>query len=74
MAEFMRMMRGTSPQQLVLGMLQQTAASNPIFANILNLAQSGNTREIENVVRNMAREKGIDFDKEVNSFRQTFGL
>ena len=45
-----------------------------MLANILSLAQNGNTQEIENIVRNMARERGIDFDKEFNSFRQMFGL
>ena len=65
---------GGNPQQLVMGMLQQRASGNPIFANLLSLAQNGNTAEIENVVRNLARERGIDFDTEFNSFRQMFGL
>ena len=72
--EFMQMARTGNPQQLVMGMLQQRAQENPMFANILSLAQNGNTNEIENIVRNMAKERGIDFDKEFNSFRQTFGL
>ena len=55
-------------------MIQQRANENPLFANILSLAQNGNTAEIENIVRNMAKERGIDFDKEFNSFKQTFGL
>lgn len=71
---FMQMARRGNPQQLVMNMLQQNAQGNPMFANILSLAQSGNTQEIENIVRNMARERGIDFDKEFNSFRQMFGL
>ena len=74
MMEFMQMAKTGNPQQLVMGMLQQRAQGNPIFANILSLAQSGNTGEIENIVRNMAKERGVDFDKEFNSFRQMFGL
>ena len=74
MNEFMQMARSGNPQQLVMGMLQQRAGGNPIFANLLSLAQNGNTAEIENVVRNLARERGIDFDTEFNSFRQMFGL
>lgn len=74
MNEFMQMARNSNPQQLVMGMLQQRANENPLFANILSLAQNGNTAEIENIVRNMAKERGIDFDKEFNSFKQTFGL
>ena len=74
MNNFMQMARNGNPQQMVINMLQQNAQGNPIFANILSLAQNGNTQEIENIVRNMARERGIDFDKEFNSFRQMFGL
>lgn len=74
MNNFMQMVRNGNPQQMVMNMLQQNAQGNPMFANILSLAQNGNTQEIENIVRNMARERGIDFDKEFNSFRQMFGL
>ena len=74
MNEFMQMARNGNPQQLVMGMLKQRASGNPIFANLLSLAQNGNTAEIENIVRNLAQERGIDFDTEFNSFRQMFGL
>ena len=74
MNNFMQMARNGNPQQMVMNTLQQNAQGNPMFANILSLAQNGNTQEIENIVRNMARERGIDFDKEFNSFRQMFGL
>ena len=74
MNNFMQMARNGNPQQMVMNMLQQNAQGNPMFANILSLAQNGNTQEIENIVRNMARERGIDFDKEFNSFKQMFGL
>ena len=74
MNNFMQMARNGNPQQMVMNMLQQNAQGNPMFANILSLAQNGNTQEIENIVRNMARERGIDFDKEFNSFRQMFRL
>lgn len=74
MNNFMQMAKNGNPQQMVMNMLQQNAQGNPMFANILSLAQNGNTQEIENIVRNMARERGIDFDKEFNSFRQMFGL
>lgn len=74
MNEFMQLARNGNPQQFVMSMLQQRASGNPIFANLLSLAQNGNTAEIENIVRNLAQERGIDFDTEFNSFRQMFGL
>lgn len=71
--DFMQIAKNGNPQQLVMEMLQQKANQNPLFANILSLTQNGNTAEVENIVRNMAKEKGIDFDKEFNSFKQMFG-
>lgn len=75
MISFINMMKRGNPQQNVINLLQQRAnEGNPLFKNMLNLAQSGNTKEIENIVRNMAQERGLDFDKEFNSFKRTFGL
>lgn len=66
--------QGNNPQQLVMQVLEQQANSNPMYANLLSLAKAGNGKEIEMIARNMAKEKGIDFDKEFNNFKQTFGF
>ena len=55
-------------------MLQNGAKNNPVFANILQLAQNKNYKGVENVVKNLAKQRGIDFDKEFNNFRQTLGF
>lgn len=72
--EFINMIKKGNPQQNMLNILQERAQNNPMFANMLSLAQSGNTQEIENIARNVAKEKGLDFDREFNSFKQKFGL
>lgn len=69
---FINMVKSNDPQQFVMNMLQERADTNPIAQNLLGLVQSGNTADVEKVVRNIAKEKGIDFDKEFNSFKQTF--
>lgn len=67
--------QGRNPQQLMLGILEQNAASNPVVANLLNMAKQGRTQDIEAFARNVAKEKGIDFDKEFSKFKkQYFGL
>lgn len=65
---------GGNPQQLALSMLEQNAGSNPVINNLLNLAKEGKTNEIEDIVRNMFKEQGKDFDKEFNSFKQSLGF
>lgn len=74
-AEIMQIMQSGNPQNAVMGMLRKTASSgDPLAQNLLHLVNSGNQREIEQVARNVAKEKGIDFDKEFNSFKQMFRL
>lgn len=75
LSQMMSLVKGGNPQQMVMSMLEQNAnQGNAVAANLMQLAKQGNTREIEQIARNIAREKGIDFDKEFNSFKQTFGL
>lgn len=71
---FINTIKSGNPQQTMINMLQQKAQNNPMFNDILNYAQAGDTQHIEQIVRNMAKEKGFDYDKEFNSFRQMFGL
>ena len=65
---------GNNPEQFVMMILQNGAKNNPVFANILQLAQNKNYQGVENVVKNLAKQRGIDFDKEFNNFRQTLGF
>lgn len=63
-----------NPQALVMNELQKRAQENPILGNIATLVQNGDTQGVETIVRNIAKERGIDFDKEFNSFKQMFKL
>lgn len=74
-SQIMTMVRNSNPKDVAINLLQESSnAGNPMAAQLMSLAQSGNSREIEKIARNIAKEKGIDFDKEFNSFRQMFRL
>lgn len=74
-AQIVQMIRGgTNPQQLVMTMLENQAETNPIYANMMTLAKEGRTKEIETIARNLAKEQGIDFDKELANFRRQLGF
>ena len=61
---------GKNPQQIMINFLEDgVAASNPIAANLLDLARSNRTADIEKVARNLCAERGIDFDKEFENFK-----
>ena len=67
--------QGQNPQQLMMGILEANAAQNPVYANLLTMAQQGRIADIEAFARTVAKEKGIDFDKEFSKFKkQYFGL
>ena len=61
---------GQNPKQIMLSILEEgVAANNPMAANLLDLAKNNRTADIEKVARNLCAERGIDFDKEFNSFK-----
>ena len=72
--QMIQMLKGGNPQSFVFQMLEQNAQNNPFFANILQLAKSNKTTEIEQIAINMCKEKGINFNKEFNSFKNNLGL
>lgn len=65
---------GTNPEQIMLNFMQKNLPDNPLFNNILSLAKNGDSKGIEMIARNMAKQKGIDFDKEFNDFKRSLGL
>lgn len=65
---------GQNPQQLMLKILKNNMSYSPLGANLYQLAQRGDTPEIERIARNLAREQGIDFDKEFPAFVRKLGL
>lgn len=65
---------GQNPQQLAMNLLQQNMGSTPMGQNLIDLAQKGNTADIEQIARNLAKQQGIDFDKEFAAFKQMLGL
>ena len=66
--------QGQNPQQLLMSILEQNSQNNPMSANLLQLAKENKTADIEQIARNFAQSKGIDFDKEFNAFRKTLGF
>ena len=73
MIDFIKVVKQGNPQAFVMNVLQQDAQKgNPIAVNLIQMINSGDSRGIEQIARNIAKEKGIDFDKEFNSFKQMF--
>ena len=68
-----QMMKGGNPQQIVMQMMNNPQiANNPMAKNMLEMAKSGNLQGIEEMGRNIAKERGIDFDKAFSDFKNQF--
>jgi hypothetical protein len=75
MGWFMNMMKsGYRPEQIMLNVLETRMKGTPMGDNLLNLARQGNAAEIEKIARNITAQRGGDFDKEFQAFRQKFGI
>lgn len=63
----------------VMGMVQQMMSnsqvmSNPMIKNAMSMAQSGNSKGIEQMARNLCKEKGINPDDVMNQIKGNFGI
>ena len=65
---------GQNPQQLMLNIMKNNMSQSPLGANLIKLAQEGNTPEIERIARNLAQQRGIDYDKAFPAFVNQLGL
>lgn len=71
MIDFIKNMLGKmNPQQIVMNMIKNN--SNPIVANLISMAQKGDTAGVENFARNYLKENGKDYDSEFSNFMNNF--
>lgn len=59
-----------TPEQILQKMMKDN--SNPVLNNLINMAQTGDSKGVENFARNICKEKGKDFDKEFSEFMSNF--
>lgn len=64
------MMGKMSPKDMAMSMLKNN--SNPVFANLLEMANNNETEKLEQFARNICKEKNIDFDEDFANFMNNF--
>lgn len=75
MSWFMNQLKmGYRPEQITLNLLESQMRGSPMGDNLIKLAKEGNTKEIEKIARNLAAQRGIDFDKEFAAFKKQLGF
>ena len=64
------MTKGMTPKGIVKNMV----GNNPIFNNLIEMAEKGDEKGVETFARNMLKERGLDLDKELANFKQTLNI
>lgn len=64
------MMGINNPKDIVMKLLSQN--NNPIFNNLIEMANKGDTKGVENFARNYMKSQGKDFEQEFNNFKDMF--
>lgn len=65
---------GQNPQQLMMSILEGQMSNTPMGQNLMTLAKNNQTQGIEQIARNICQQRGMDYDKEFNAFKQMIGF
>ena len=69
--QFMNMLRSIkNPKEAVINMIKSN--NNPMLKNLVEMAEKGDTKGVENFARNFYAQQGKDFDQEFNNFKSMF--
>lgn len=64
------MMGNMNPKNIAINMLKNN--TNPVFSNLIDMANKGDSKGVEEFARNICKEKNIDFDKQFGEFMNNF--
>lgn len=72
----MQMMQAfRNPQQFIQGMMNNNQAmQNPILKNALEMAQKGDEQGVEELARNLCKEKGVNPEEAIGKIKSQFGI
>lgn len=71
--QFMQAMR--NPQAFMQSMMNNSQAmQNPILKNALEMAQKGDKQGVEELARNLCKEKGVDPEEAIGKIKSQFGM
>lgn len=62
------MTKGMTPKGIVMQMM----GKNPIFTNLINMAEKGDNKGVEEFAKNILKERGFDLNKELANFKNNF--
>lgn len=64
------MTNGLTPK----GIVKSIVGNNPIFNNLIDMAEKGDNEGVEAFARNMLKERGLDLDKEMEKMKKALNI
>lgn len=68
------MLRNGGNPQGMINLLRQQTGNNPVLNNALNMAEKGDMKGVEQLARNLCKERNIDVDTALGQIRNQFGM
>lgn len=69
--QLLMMLKQGNLQAVAQQIIQSNFSSDPTMMNLLQMAQNGNTQGLEQYARQVANNRGLDYDKEMNNLIST---
>ena len=70
-----QMMKSGNPQQFMQQIMGNSQImSNPMMKNTMQMAQNGDIKGVEQMARNLCKEKGLDADEMFNNIKKQFDI
>lgn len=69
--QFLNMIKNIkNPKQAVINMMRNN--NNPILNNLIQMAENGDDKGVEQFARNLYKQQGRDFDQEISQLKNYF--
>lgn len=64
-----------NPMQLIQSLMgNKQMMNNPMAQNAIKMMQSGDAQGVEQMARNLCKEKGVDADEMIKQMKSKFGM
>lgn len=70
--QIIQMIKGGMNPQQVLNQILPQYKNVPVIQNAYAMMQSGNMQGLQQIARNLAQQRGMDFDTEFSNFKNSF--
>ena len=68
-------MNNTNPQAFIQHIMNNPMAmKNPMVQNVIGMMQKNDTKGLEEMARNLYKEKGLDIDETMQKIKSQFGM